>query len=131
MLGSRARQLRHRGVRHWAAPFVLAMLCLRAFIPAGFMLAPLDGHLAVVLCDTDARGPGHHTHHSNPAHPHTHPDPTCPYAQSSGPAPLPALPGVAAVELGIVTVRDVEAPQTHANFGPTRQQTPRGPPQLA
>ena len=51
-------------VRHWAAPFVLAMLLLRALVPAGFMLAPVDGGLAIVLCDADAtaslyRGAGH------------------------------------------------------------------------
>jgi hypothetical protein len=138
MLGISAGRPRHRGVRYRAAPFVLAMLCLRAFIPAGFMLAPIDGRLEIVLCDTDAGGSGHstglhathHGHHSDPAHPHAHPDPTCPYAQSSGPAPLPALPAVAAVRVTVLTGRSVEVAQTDSHFGPERQHTSRGPPQL-
>ena len=78
----------------WAAPWVLAMLCLRALVPAGFMLAPIDGHLAVVLCDIDAaRAAHHHAGHDHPGHHHhLELDPTCPYAQSVGPAPLPAQP---------------------------------------
>lgn len=51
-------------MRHWATPLVLAVLLLRALVPAGFMLAPVDGGLAIVLCDADAtaslyRGAGH------------------------------------------------------------------------
>src|ERR1700692_1580667 len=78
----RANGLRYDGGRHWAAPFVLAMLCLRAFVPAGFMLAPVDGQLAVVLCDTDAQGAlqGHHAHDHAAGHHHAQTDPTCPYA---------------------------------------------------
>jgi Protein of unknown function (DUF2946) len=124
--------LRHGGTRHWAAPFVLAMLCLRAFIPAGFMLAPVDGRLAVVLCDSDAPGAiHHHGGHEHSGHHHTQTDPTCPYAQSAGPAPLPTLPALAAAQIVSVAVRPVETAQTHVHFGPTRQQFPRGPPRLA
>jgi hypothetical protein len=132
-----ANQLRYGGARHWAAPFVLAMLCLRAFIPVGFMLAPVDGRLDIVLCDTDAPGvatPGaakHHVGHDHAGHHHSHSDPTCPYAQSSGPAPLPTLPVLAAAPLEIVSVLPVHIEQTHSRFGPTRQQSPRGPPRLA
>ena len=126
-----ANGLRHGGSYHWAAPFVLAMLCLRAFIPAGFMLAPVDGQLAVVLCDSDAPG-AHHHHggHEHSGHQHTQTDPTCPYAQSAGPAPLPTLPALAAEQIVSVAVRPVEVAQTHAHFGPARQQFPRGPPHL-
>lgn len=144
----RVNRLRNGGARHWAAPFVLAMLCLRAFIPAGFMLAPVDGQLAVVLCDTDALGgaPGHHAyghytgdsytqgHHAHDhaaGHHHTQTDPTCPYAQSSGPAPLPALPVLAAVQIATLRTPPIQVAQTHSRFGPTRQQSPRGPPRLA
>jgi len=158
-----ANRLRYGGARHWAAPFVLAMLCLRAFIPAGFMLAPVDGRLVVVLCDTDAsaltrdhtgprRSPGdhrdrasgfyaldhapsHHVHAKSDTtaagHHHAQTDPTCPYAQSSGPAPLPVLPALAAVQIATLSPRPSQAAQTHARFGPTRQQSPRGPPRLA
>ncbi len=146
------------GARHWAAPFVLAMLVVRALVPAGFMLAPTDRGLAIVLCDADASavlhqhgghvhadsqhtdpehaGPGHagddHAIHEHTGHhQHTHPDSTCPYAQSSGPAPLPVLPALSgAMEAG-VPVAAHRAGQTHAQFGPSRRQSPRGPPALA
>jgi hypothetical protein len=135
-------RLRHGGARHWAAPFVLAMLCLRAFIPAGFMLASVDGQLAVVLCDTDAaalaqghvghhHAPGHYVHDHAAGHHHAQTDPTCPYAQSSGPAPLPALPVLAAVQIATLSAPPIQVAQIHSRFGPTRQQSPRGPPRLA
>jgi hypothetical protein len=123
----RVNRLRNGGARHWAAPFVLAMLCLRAFVPAGFMLAPVDGQLAVVLCDADALG----VHDHAAGHHHTQTDPTCPYAQSSGPAPLPALPVLAAVQIATLRTPPIQVAQTHSRFGPTRQQSPRGPPRLA
>jgi hypothetical protein len=143
---SGAKRLRYGGGGHWAAPFVLAMLCLRAFVPAGFMLAPVDGRLEVVLCDTDAPGatpgasptrtpghytPGHHAHDHAAGHHHAQTDPTCPYAQSSGPAPLPVLPVLAAVQLATLRAAPIQVAQTHSRFGPTRQQSPRGPPRLA
>jgi len=116
------------------------MLCLRAFVPAGFMLAPVDGQLEVVLCDTDALGAaqdhqarsGHARHaHDHAGHHHAQTDPTCPYAQSSGPAPLPALPVLASVQIATLSAPSVQVAQTHSRFGPTRQQSPRGPPRLA
>jgi hypothetical protein len=137
----RVSRLRYGGARHWAAPFVLAMLCVRAFVPAGFMLVPLDGQLAVVLCDTDAPGAlqghhprdtqGHHAHDHAAGHHHAQTDPTCPYAQSSGPAPLPVLPALAAVQIATLSVQPIQVAQTHSRFGPTRQQSQRGPPRLA
>src|SRR5438270_2639265 len=127
MMRGGACRLRYRGARHWAAPFVLAMLCLRAFIPAGFMLAPVDGRLAVVLCDTDAltatRGHHHALEHAA-GHHHAQTDPTCPYAQSSGPAPLPVAPVLASVVVATVDAPSTEVAQTHFRFGPTRQQSP-------
>ncbi len=189
-------------MRHWATPFVLAMLLLRALVPAGFMLAPVDGGLAVVLCDADgaaslyrhaghamsagavagqsgaamsaravadpsgdamsagAAMPGQSGHamppadmgsmsaadmsghdmsttdmagHAMPGHPggHTHPDPTCPYAQSSGATPIPFLAAVTPAIESAPSVLPDPAAQTHAHFGPTREQSPRGPPHLA
>ena len=131
------------GVAHWAAPFVLAMLMLRAFIPAGFMLEPVDGRLEIVLCDSDASGAmlhpaghdhgghGHAGHEHVGHHQHTHPDPTCPYAQSAGPAPLPTLPALAPALEASLSVLPEHVAQTHARFGPTREQSSRGPPALA
>jgi hypothetical protein len=167
-------------VRPWVAPFVLAMFVLRALVPAGFMLAPVNGGLAIVLCDADATAsldrpaahdrsaggmsdgmPGHTMSaadmedmpgplstadraghdmsladmggHDMPGHQggHTHPDPTCPYAQSSGATPIPFVAAVTpAIESAPPVFRESTA-QTHLHFGPTRQQSPRGPPHLA
>src|SRR5882762_11244482 len=103
----------------WVAPLVLALLCLRAFVPAGYMLAPVDGRLAVVVCDADAASLGSHNHqghgHDGAGHHHTQTDPTCPYAQSAGPAPLPALPTVAPALLTIVSALPTPAAQVHAH----------------
>lgn len=149
---------RLRDVSRWAAPLVLGMLCLRALVPAGFMLVPVEGGLAYVLCDQDAvrlgngrhgesdphaSGPtghhheaggaalaraGQHHHHDGPAHHHLHPDPTCPYAQSSGPAPLPVLPQITGAATVLLADTAIERPQTNSHFGPERQHSPRGPP---
>lgn len=171
------RLARNIVVRHWAAPFVLAMLVLRSLVPAGFMLAPVDGGLAVVLCDADATAAmyGHTGHdmsgaahdmfghdmsttahdmsaaamagddrardmsmsdmpgHDMSGHPggHTHPDPTCPFGQSSGATPIPFLAAITpAMAPGAPVLPDLTA-QIHAHFGPTRQQSPRGPPRFA
>ncbi len=55
-----------KGMRHvdkagWAALLVLGLLFLRALIPAGFMLAPTGGSLAIVLCDAET-SVGEHYH---------------------------------------------------------------------
>ena len=109
------------------------MLCLRALVPVGFMLVPVDGRAVIVLCDSEAQGPAHHHGgHDHAGHPpHTHADPTCPYAQSAGPAPLPALPVLAAGPAIHFFVLPEQLEQVHAHFGPPRQQYPRGPPHLA
>jgi hypothetical protein len=121
------------GAMRWAAPWVLAMLCLRALVPAGFMLEPIDGRLAVVLCDTDAAGAVHHQggqdHPSH--HHHLQLDPTCPYAQSAGPAPLPALPVLGPQPVVSAPLQLTHVAQTYARSGPSRQNFPRGPPHLA
>ncbi len=117
---------------------VFGMLFLRALVPAGFMLESVDGRPAVVLCDLDmppATAGAHHHHHPGAdaaaRHEGAHADPTCPYAQSAGSAPLPSLPLLAAA----VTLHRLAAPaattQTLLAFGPPRQQTSRGPPALA
>jgi hypothetical protein len=142
-----------RSQRRWAVPFVLAMLVLRALVPAGFMLAPVDGQLAVVLCDADSSAYLHphagHEHaghdmaggdmagHDMPGHDHsgghqhTHPDSTCPYAQSGGASPPPFVAALAAPMVPSASVLRGFSAQTTAHFGPARQQSPRGPPHLA
>jgi hypothetical protein len=121
-----------------ATLFVLGALFLRALVPAGFMLAPVDGRLEFVLCDAEMsadepqRHHHHHSGHDNAAHHDgAHSDPTCPYAQSAGPAPLPTLPVLA----GAARLDQLAAPtavtQTLLSFGPPRKQSSRGPPHLA
>lgn len=111
----------------WAAPLLLAVLCARALIPAGVMLAPVHGRLDVVLCDIDGANAARHVH-EHTGHHHSQTDPTCPYAQSAGPAPLPALPVLPVALLRSDRVPPALDAQTFSRFGPTRQQTSRGPP---
>ena len=142
----------------WGSLLVLGLVLLRALVPAGFMLAPVDGHLAFVLCDADAAIPGMSgmsgmaapadmadmpagampsSHHHVPmamdhaAHQHgAHGDP-CPYAQSGGPAPLPTLPVLAASTTFERPRLPAAVTQTLLGFGPVRQPSSRGPPRLA
>jgi len=143
------RQIKKPG---WACVLVLGLLFLRALIPAGFMLAPVDGHLALVLCSLDlpvdamsagampaSHHPMHEMHamhamhagrdHAGQQH-GAHGDPTCPYAQSSCPAPLPTLP----LLVSGTTCEHPRLPaaitQTLLSFGPIRQPASRGPPLL-
>jgi hypothetical protein len=113
----------------WTTLFVLGVLFLRALVPAGFMLAPVGGSLAFVLCDAETQGPAHHHHPGMP--PGMHSDRTCPYAQSAGPAPLPALPVLAGGVVYDVPVPRAAVTQTFLSFGPPRQQSSRGPPTFA
>ena len=129
------------GKRHikkpgWATLLVLGVLFLRALVPAGFMPAPVDGRLAFVVCDAEMSA-GIHQHHHHSGHDHAahhegaHSDPICPYAQSAGPAPLPTLPVLAGAAASDQMVPPTAVTQTFLRFGPTRQQTSRGPPLLA
>jgi hypothetical protein len=129
-----------KGMRHikkpgWATLVVLGALFLRALVPAGFMPAPVDGRLAFVVCDARMSAgvhDHHHPGHDNAAHHEgTHSDPTCPYAQSAGPAPLPTLPVLAGAAASDQLVPPAAVTQTFLAFGPTRQQSSRGPPPLA
>lgn len=114
---------------HRGACFLLLMLCLRALVPAGFMLAEVDGTVRVVLCDADApgiRGHQHHGDHQN--HHHTRLDSSCPYAQSAGPAPLSVPPAIADIRLAVLQPLPQVSSQLEAQFGPSREQQPRAPP---
>jgi hypothetical protein len=44
---------------------------------------------------------------------------------------LPVLPALAAVQIATLSAPPIQVAQTHSRFGPTRQQSPRGPPRLA
>lgn len=128
------RHLRNPG---WVTLLILGWLFLRALIPAGFMLAQVDGGLALVVCDAEMSAGEHQHHHHHPGHDHpahhegVHSDPTCPYAQSAGPAPLPTLPVLVGGAVHDRLVPPAAVTQTIATFGPPRQQTSRGPPPFA
>jgi hypothetical protein len=135
-----------KGMRHikkpgWATLLILGLLFLRGLVPTGFMLAPVDGNLAFVLCDVDlpvaampagAMPASHHHMHAaqdHAAHQHgAHGDPTCPYAQSGGPAPLPTLPVLAGGTSFERPRLPAAVTQTLLSFGPIRQPSSRGPP---
>jgi len=112
---------------------VLALLlAVRALVPAGFMANASEAGFQLVFCDATAMAQHagqHHSHHHSQTGAAT--DPGCPYAQSAGPAPLPALPFVASDVRHAHVVVPVEAASVAATSGPPRQQTPRGPPVLA
>ena len=77
----------------------------------------------------------HHPMHmamDHAAHRHgAHGDPTCPYAQSSGPAPLPTLPMLAGGAAFERPQSPAAVTQTILRFGPIRQPSSRGPPTFA
>ena len=137
MVGASMDRIPHRTfrcARRWSTALVLLMLGLRAAVPAGFMLAPVDGRLAVVLCDTDARSAlarSGHGHDHGTGHHHQHLDPTCPFAQSAGPAPLPEFPVLGPQPLAGGIVLPEATGRTDPNYGPVRQHSSRGPPHLA
>ncbi len=108
--------------------FVLPVLAVRALVPAGFMAATVDGTLQIVLCHPQGMAGAHHPHHgSADSHPSAV-DPTCPYAQSAGPALMPTLPVPSVATAMLFLQPSAAATQTRAVFGPLRQQSPRGPP---
>ncbi len=116
-----------RYLNRWT-PWLLALIALRAFVPAGFMLSVQDGSLAFTLCPgTTAPAPvatiGHaeHHHHAQAAHAHAHEPtshgdtgaqqhdgsaPPCPWALTTAACsvePPPVLGGFERPPLGEVT----------------------------
>ena len=101
---------------------LLPLLVLRALIPAGFTVSMVGGAAELTFCGA--------TQHDHAHHGTTSADPTCPFAQSSGPAPLPTLPALAHSIDSARLEPPVAVSQTVAPFGPVRQHIPRGPPAL-
>ncbi len=127
-MNTRLRPPFHQRHRHGTL-LLLAVLALRVLVPAGFMLAPVDGHAEIVLCGPHAgHAHGGHAGHDGPGTRLGAVDPTCPFAQSAAPAvalELPALPAAAAPPDG--AMRDATS-RLFVKTGPSRQQSPRGPP---
>ena len=135
--------MRHIKKPGWASLLILGLVFLRALVPAGFMLASVDGHLGFVLCDADApvaampanAMPASHDHMhmamDHAAHQQgAHGDPPCPYALSGGPAPLPTLPVLVSGTTFDRPRLPAAITQTLFGFGPIRQPSSRGPPHL-
>ena len=128
-MSDRPQFTRVTAARRWGAWLLVTALALRALVPAGFMLAPGASGAEFVFC---AAGAAHH-HGGADGHSHSHgagADPTCPFAQSAGPAPLPTLAAwVPPIE---AAAHDPAAPLSipPAAPGPNRVQSPRGPPSL-
>jgi hypothetical protein len=115
---------------HWPTLLLLGMLVLRGLVPAGFMLAPENGRLAFVLCSV-GMPMGHHPPSHHPAGHHSegaHADPTCPYAQSGAPAPLPTFPVLSQVAHVDVLRQPAALAQVFLPSGPRREPSSRGPP---
>ena len=102
--------------------FLLPLLVLRALIPAGFMVSMVSGAAELTFCGA--------TQHDHAHHGTSSADPTCPFAQSSGPAPLPSLLTLAQSIDSARFEPPAAVSQTVAPFGPVRQHVPRGPPAL-
>lgn len=111
---------------------LVALLLLRALIPAGFMPAVGAGSLALVFCDPGVMAgvahAGHHHHEDSAGGAAAAGE--CPFAQSSAPA-LPSLP---ATEAGAPVLADAPAPWHAPDFPlevPPRHAAARGPPALS
>jgi hypothetical protein len=121
---------RPRALRHSVAILAL-LLAVRALVPMGFMASATEAGIQLVFCDAGAmavHAAGHHAHHH---HAGGTTDPGCPYAQSSGPAPLPSLPMLASDVRIVCITSPVESSAVLALQGPLREQSPRGPPFLS
>jgi len=124
-----ASPLRPRALRRSVAILAL-LLAVRALVPVGFMASATEAGVRLVFCDAGAVA-GHMGGHSHHHHPGATTDPGCPYAQSSGPAPLPSLPMLASDVRFVRVVSPLESSATVVSQGPLRQQSPRGPPELS
>jgi hypothetical protein len=121
---------RPRALRRSVAILAL-LLAVRALVPVGFMASATEAGIQLVFCDAGAialQMGGHHAHHH---HAGGTTDPGCPYAQSSGPAPLPSLPMLASDVRVVRIAAPVESSAVIAPQGPHREQSPRGPPFLS
>ena len=146
---------RSLGRVHWLQGTfqVLAVLALalRSLIPTGFMIAPVDGGAALVLCPAGLHQHGHglhsahdrhydHEHHGAGGVDHTavgehatglaHGADQCPFALAGGPGLTGALPELAQPFYIVLQPRGEVATATIPRASPLRHCAPRGPPAL-
>jgi hypothetical protein len=133
-------------MRKWLGALAVLVLAMRSLVPTGYMLAPVEGHLSVVICAVDAPlGAMTGAHHHHGAHVHSLSDAavagfahashhaansTCPYAASSGALLAHAA---AMVTAPYFVALQPESPRPDASIPaavPLRHKAPRGPPTL-
>ncbi len=110
-----------------AGCWLLALLLLRALVPAGFMVEPSGGHLSMVLCTGagPVGAPGGATHPG----PHAAMDGSgCPFAQSASPALAFACDCEPARAPSVVERLDVPSSGRHCPGSPRRAHAARAPP---
>jgi hypothetical protein len=132
---------------------LLPLLALRLLLPTGFMLAPGEHGVALVLCSmamprgaasTDGAGAmsmdmhmsgmdmaasGDAGRHPAPDDGGAHKDTVCPFAAAASPAPVSVQPLIAQRLVPVVTVALLRTePQRTAQSGPLRSQISRAPP---
>jgi len=118
----------------WGIAGVLTLLLLRSLVPVGFMLAPVDGTLTLVLCEGQGAIPQTaHAHHHHPGNgvPDSmrHAGGDCAYAQSAHAALTPPLDLSPTPVLVSNACPDVfESGSLHS--APPRYRAARGPPHL-
>ena len=145
---------RSRKLHGWFAVLAALPLCLKALVPTGYMIAPVDGHARLVMCPAgihqpstmhhgagvtamDAAGDMHMAHVEHPAaaihaaHAAQHAAADCPFALAAAAALAADAP--ASAEPYFILLPN--APPVYvASFPavpPLRHHAPRGPPSLA
>lgn len=109
------------------------VLTLRALVPAGFMWAQVDQHLAVVPCmdfAPDILAASAHAHHHHPGD-HGAAATSCPFGMASGAVFAATVPALAARQFEIVRARAPLLDQSVPRSIPLRFLAPRGPPSAA
>jgi hypothetical protein len=130
------RQALHRSPHFRRTLSVLAALALalRALIPTGFMLAPVDGHAQIVMCPAGLHQAGH-AHHAGAAAGHAagsaHAADQCPFALAGGPGLTGAASDLSDPHFFLLQPPRTVAFASVAISPPLRHHAPRGPPALA
>jgi len=149
---------RARASHRWFIALAMPALALKAVIPVGYMLAPVDGHAMLVICpagihrpvathmtsamasmpgmDMSAAAPHVHAMDSgagavHAGHAVAHAAADCPFALASGAALVAAIEAPGARDFEWIPDRRPAVPAVVPRTPPIRHLAPRGPPSLA